>query len=98
MTAMRRRSPLGSARPQLLADVASRDREAKSPAVPLEPVKGYVIGNEAVVDEMSLAAVQKLDGRQKTFPKDLSSEPRGGRCRWSRLVDGAVCTPALIWT
>ena len=92
MTAMRRRSPLGSARPQLLADVATRDREAKSPSVPLEPVEGYVIGNEAVVDEVSLAAVQKLDGRQKTFPKDLSSEPRGGRCRWSRLVDGAVCT------
>ena len=59
--------------PQLLAHVASRDRKAEGPAVPFQPVQGEVIGNEAVVHPIGLTAVQKRDGRQETFAKDLPS-------------------------
>ena len=61
---------------QLLAYVATRDRQAERSAVPLQPVKSEVVGDKAVVHLVGLTVVQKLHGRQQFLAKDLPSQPR----------------------
>ena len=72
------RSPIGPLQvlmpcSQLIAYVATRDREAERSAVPLQPVKGEVVGDKALVHLVGLTVVQKLHGRQQFLAKDLPS-------------------------
>ncbi len=64
---------MSSSRPETACNVGTRDRKAESSAVPLEPVKGEVIGDEAVFHLICLTAVQKLEGRQQGVAEDLPS-------------------------
>ena len=62
--------------PNLRTDVGADDRQTQSAAVPLEPSKGNIVGDEVVTDQIGTAAMEQADGDRQGPLKVFA--PRSG--------------------